>query len=182
MALVAAFLYLTGWHTPVIGYLQRAILATGIIQPDMERIDESRSSTLSQLDLNIKLVDAEGEILNLQQFRDKVLFINLWATWCPPCLAEMPNIDQLYRDLEPEEVVFLMISADKEFSKAVAYVEAKDFQFPIYQIAGNWPLALNSTTLPTTFVIDKQGRLVLEHRGMAKYDTKDFKAFLRGMY
>ncbi|MCB0631407.1 MAG: TlpA disulfide reductase family protein [Saprospiraceae bacterium] len=178
MAIVALILYMTGWHTYVISFLQRGILATGLMQPRTEQ----PTADLPVPNLNIELEDANGQVLNMQQFQGKVLFINLWATWCPPCLAEMPNIDQLYTDLEPEkDIVFLMLSTDQDFSKAVQHVADKGFNFPVYQIRRNWPPELNSSTLPTTFVIDKQGRLVLAHRGMAKYNTSDFKAYLRGL-
>jgi thiol-disulfide isomerase/thioredoxin len=127
------------------------------------------------------LKDANGEVVNMRQFQNKVLFINVWATWCPPCLAEMPNINQLYQELAEEDIVFVMLSVDQDFSKAATYVAGQDFQVPIYQAVGKWPAVLNSSTIPTTFVIDKTGRIVMEHQGMAKYNTKDFKAFLRGL-
>lgn len=182
MALIVLFLYLTGWHTFVISYLQRGLLATGLIRPSTAWVSEQTNGELPMPDLNVELVNGKGEPIHLEQFRGKVLFINLWATWCPPCLAEMPNIDQLYRELEPEEdIVFLMISTDREFSKAIDHIARQNFAFPVYQIRRGWPAELNSTTLPTTYVIDKQGRLVLEHRGMAKYNTQGFKEFMRGL-
>lgn len=182
MALVALFLYVTGWHTVVISYLQRGLLATGIMRPKTELLDERNAAKLPQPDLNVQLADASGQIITLEKYRGKVLFINLWATWCPPCLAEMPNINQLYEDMGGEEdLEFFMIATDQDFSKAVQYADSRAFAFPIYQIRSNWPQALQSNTLPTTFVIDKAGRLVLSHRGMAKYNTQDFKDFLRGL-
>ena len=179
MALIAALLYATGLHTPLISYLQRGLLATGLVRPNTEKAKEKTGTARPNIDLNIKLIDAEGQLVNMQQFRDKVLFINVWATWCPPCLAEMPNIDQLYRDLEGDDVVFIMLSVDQDFSKAVNHVSEKGFRFPVYQIGEGWPASLNSSTIPTTYVIDRMGTLVLEHRGMAKYNTKEFKAFLQ---
>lgn len=181
IAIIALILYATGLHTQVIGFFQRAILATGLIRPDTEQLAEKELENQPTVDLNIALQGTDEAILNLEQFRGKVLFINLWATWCPPCLAEMPGINNLYRDLRNEDIVFLMISVDKDFAKAKAYVDGQEFSFPIYQPAGRWSQHLNSSTIPTTFVIDQSGKLVLEHRGMAKYNTTDFKAFLRGL-
>lgn len=177
IALVALLLYITGLHTQLIGHIQRVVLATGLIRPNTEQTLENRAV----LDLDLQLQDANGKTVHMEQFRGKVIFINVWATWCPPCLAEMPNINQLYQDLTGEDIVFVLLSVDQDFSKATTYIAAQDFQFPIYQVLGNWPTALNSSSIPTTFVIDKSGRIAMEHRGMAKYNTKDFKAFLRSL-
>lgn len=179
MALVAGLLYITGLHVQVISYLQRGLLATGLIRPNIEAATERTAAAFPEVDLDIELMDAAGEVVNMQQFRGKVLFVNVWATWCPPCLAEMPNIDQLYRDLESEEIVFIMLSVDHDFSKAIAHVNSKRFRFPVYQLKGRWPAVLDASTIPTTFVIDKAGRVVLENSGMANYNSKSFKAFLR---
>lgn len=181
IVLIGLILYATGLHTQVISYFQRAILATGLIRPNTEQMDEKRLSTQEEIDLDVTLRDVDGVPIKLEQFRGKVLFINLWATWCPPCLAEMPGIHNLYRDLGHQDVVFLMVSVDKDFAKAKAYVEDQEFDFPIYQMAGRWPPALSSSTIPTTYVIDKTGKLVLQHQGMAKYNTADFKTFLGGL-
>lgn len=176
---IALVLYLTGLHTQVISYLQRAILATGLIRPNTEQPTDQEVNVQPTIDLQIPLRDAEGETLNLDQFRGRAIFINLWATWCPPCLAEMPGIDRLYQDLESEDIVFIMLSLDEDFSKAVNFVQGKGYAFPVYQAAGRWPGALNSSTIPSTFVLDRDGKLVLQHRGMAKYNTEDFRTFLR---
>lgn len=182
MATIAAFLYITGWHVQVISTLQRGILATGIIQPDTTTKERVLTADLPQVDLDIELIDADGQAINLQKFQGKVLFVNLWATWCPPCLAEMPNIDQLYQEMDPQEIAFAMIATDRDFAKAVAHVADKGFRFPIYRIGGNWPTALQSSTLPTTFVIDRNGQLVLQRRGMAQYNSRKFKNFLQSLY
>ncbi|PHN01097.1 TlpA family protein disulfide reductase [Flavilitoribacter nigricans] len=181
IGLIALVLYATSLHTQAIGYLQRALLATGLIRPDTEQLAAAELESRPPLDLNIGLLDVNGQPVVMEAFRGKVIFVNLWATWCPPCLAEMPNIDQLYRDMDEEDVVFVMLSVDKDFSKAKTYVEGQDFALPIYQVLRNWPPELDATTIPSTFVIDRSGRIVLEHRGMAKYNTEDFRSFLRGL-
>lgn len=179
MILIFGMLYLTGWHTPLIGFLQRGLLATGLIRPNTELTEDTMASNYSEVDLDLTLIDVEGNPVSLQQYAGQVLFINLWASWCPPCLAEMPNIHQLYRELAPEGVVFLMLSAEEDFAKSVAYVKNQGYDFPVYRIGTDWPPELHSSTLPTTFVIDRSGRIVMQHRGMAQYNTQDFKDFLR---
>lgn len=177
---IGLVLYLTGLHVRVIGFLQRGILATGLIRPKTE-INYNTTGTYPKFDLNLDLQDADGQALNLQAFQGKVLFINLWATWCPPCLAEMPNIAHLFRELENSGIQFVMISQDRDFNKAIEFVRKKGYDFPVYQARGSWPAVLNTSSIPTTFVIDKQGNVVVNHQGMAQYNTKKFITFLQSL-
>lgn len=181
LAIIALALYLTGLHTEVIGLMQRGLLATGLIRPHIELTSQETTENLPAINLDVSLLSDQGQSLNLQQLQGKVLFINFWATWCPPCLAEMPNVDRLYRDLKGEDIQFILISTDQDFSKAVDFIQKKGYQAPIFHLQSYLPEGLNSNTLPTTFVINKQGKVVFEHRGMAQYNTNKFKAFLRGL-
>lgn len=172
-------LYLTGLHTEVFGFMQRGILKTGLLNPDVG-IDDG-TTTYPEADFRLRLVSSKGEKVNMENFRGKVIFLNLWATWCPPCIAEMPGINQLYGELKNEEIVFLMLSLDKDFEKAIKYKEKKNFGFEIYSLDGGIPPMYNSQSIPTTYVIDAEGKLVLTHEGMADYSDGEFKDFLLGL-
>ncbi|MFH5832304.1 TlpA family protein disulfide reductase [Halalkalibaculum sp. DA3122] len=173
--LVGAVLYATGLHTEVLGRLQQAVLWTGLIQPETEVPVSEREAA----SYDMQLISFEGEPVSLAEFRGKVIFLNYWATWCPPCIAEMPNIQALYEQYrDNEQVKFVMVSMDEEKSKADDFLERKDFTLPVYQLAGPRPKSLQSTILPTTFVIGKEGRILVKKRGMANYNTAEFRAFL----
>lgn len=172
---VAAFIYGMGWHTEVIGTLQRGILATGIFRPDVS-VDESE---FVRAEFNMPLLTLDGERANLRDFEGKTIFLNFWATWCPPCIAEMPNIQKLYDDFQAEEdVVFVMLSLDEDPEKARAFMDRKEFSMPVYFLSGRQPGVYNSTVVPTTYVISPEGYIVTEKRGMANYNTKSFREFL----
>ena len=169
---IIGFLFGTGLHTPVFGFIQGLILKTGIMQPSLNE------SSADQADYNFTLIDEDGNQKPFTDFEDKVVFINFWATWCPPCVAEMPDINALYQEMEDKGIEFAMISFDDEFQKAKNFVEKKEFDFPIYQLASPLPKVYESNAIPTTYVLSPEGKIVVSKSGMAKYNTKKFKRFL----
>lgn len=165
-------LYITGLHTQAIGQLQRLILASHIMTPNI--LDENEVMTA---EYQFKLRDIQGDLMNFSDLKGKTVLLNFWATWCPPCIAEMPDLNDLYEKVS-EEVVFVMISRDEDFEKAKKFVEKKEYSFPIYQLASSLPKIYHSQSIPTTFVISPNGKIVSKTTGMAKYDTDDFRKFL----
>lgn len=191
-AVVAVTLYATGLHTEVIGFAQRGLLATGLMNPGVEEISQARSNenenkgeavTMSdpiQADFNFKLIDREGNTISLEEFKGKVIFMNMWATWCPPCIAEMPSIDKLHEEMG-DEVAFIMLSLDDDFEKAKDFDKRNGYDLPIYAPGSNLPAMYQSSAIPTTYVIDAKGNLVLTHKGMADYSDPEFKKFLNSL-
>ncbi|MDR9417609.1 TlpA family protein disulfide reductase [Gracilimonas sp.] len=170
---IGAGLYATGYHTEVIGKLQSVILYTGIFQPDTE---ESIIHG-SKADYNMTMIDSTGKRISLSEFQGKTIFINFWATWCPPCIAEMPNIQSLYDEIDNENIVFVMASLDQESQKAWDFVQRKEFSFPVYSVASK-PRIYDTSVVPSTYVISPAGDIVMKHQGMAKYNTDEFKDFI----
>ncbi len=188
IAAVVITLYSTGLHTEVIAFVQRGLLSTGILNPNLEKITEARNnriesgilSNTTKADFNLKVIDKEGNITSLEELRGKVIFINFWATWCAPCVAEMPSINKLHTAMG-DDVAFVIVSLDEDFEKAKDFDKRKDYDLPIYAVASNVPTMYDSSTIPTTYIIDAKGNLVLTHKGMADYNTSDFKNFLRSL-
>lgn len=190
IAVVVLGIYFAGLHTEVIGFVQRGLLATGAMNPDIEVFDEDQTTEAEteetpnevvKADLAWELINSKGEKVSMEEFRGKVIFINFWATWCPPCVAEMPGINSMYKDLDPNKIEVVMISLDRDFEKAKQYKTSKDFDFQVYAPAGAIPPMYESASIPTTFVIDSKGNLVFTHKGMADYDREDFKDFLKSL-
>lgn len=137
------------------------------IQPSIE---EERI----QLDENLSwdILDLNGKKLNLTDFGGKVKFINLWATWCPPCVGEMPEIQELYNQFKDnKEVVFLMIS-DENISKISTFIAKKEYTFPVFQSISNTPVGFRSNSIPTTFILSKDNKLVSRTVGSANWSGK----------
>ena len=169
---ILGFLFGTGLHTPVFGFFQGLILKTGIMQPSIEE------STTSTADYDFILIDQEGKRKSFSTYKGKVVFVNFWATWCPPCIAEMPDINQLYSEMHEKDIEFVLISLDDDFQKAKDFVRKKEFGFPIFQLASPLPKVYESSAIPTTYVISPNGEIVVARSGMAKYNTEKFRKFL----
>lgn len=176
--LVGATLYATGLHTEVIGKLQSVVLYTGIFQPDVE---DEYPAAFNRANYNLNLIPFNDENITLERFRGKTIFLNIWATWCPPCIAEMPNIQKLYDSVNSDNITFVMLSLDEDPSKAKDFIARKAFTFPVYTLGSAIPRVFSSPVVPTTFVVSPDGRIVLKHEGMAKYNTDEFRAFLTGL-
>jgi len=172
---VIVILWATGLHTPVIGFIQGLVLKTGIIKPNIELENPDEA------DYNLKLTDRDGNPASLLDFQGKVIFMNIWATWCPPCIAEMPDIHDLYQEMKNDDIVFVMLSVDDDLQKAISFVDKKGFEFPVYQLAGPMPVAFESSAIPTTFVISPEGKIVVRKSGMAKYNSQKFREYLLGL-
>ena len=164
---------MTGLHTQVIATFQRGILATGFITPNT-------SEKHGFLQDHVYLEDIDGNTITIPVGSTKPTFINIWATWCPPCVAEMPNIDALYEEMSPQ-VEFIMISRDKDRNKAIEWVEKNGYDFPIYFLKYRLPETLQSQSIPTSFVIAPTGEIVMKHVGMSNYDTQEFRDFLKSI-
>lgn len=175
--LFLAFIRFTDQGTVVLGWMQQGILATGLFQADTVWAEEEAEP--ASYDLALRSLD--GEPAHMESFRGRTIFLNLWATWCAPCLAEMPYIQKLYEDVGDEGIVFITISTDEEADVARQYIEAKGYTFPVYRVDGPMPALYRSPTLPTTWVISPEGKLATVHAGMANYNTRGFKRFLRSL-
>nr|WP_202949588.1 TlpA disulfide reductase family protein [Cecembia lonarensis] len=175
MLAVFAFLYFTGLITPIMGGVQSLLLATGIKKPKITLVDKSNT----QFDYQGAFLDLEGNRVMLEEYRGKTVFINLWATWCPPCRAEMPHIESLYKKVnEQENLEFLMIALDKEFEKSKDFIDKKGFTFPVVHASYGLNNALQSQSIPTTLVVDPNGEIVFYQEGMSNFDTEEFRNFL----
>jgi thiol-disulfide isomerase/thioredoxin len=125
---------------------------------------------------------SDGKVIDLQQQKGKVVFINFWATWCPPCLAELPSINDLYQKVKDNpNIIFLSIDVDNTLPKSSLLLQKKGYLFPVYGGAQNLPRDFFSGTIPTTLVIDKKGLVVFNHTNLANYDDEKFKEYITAL-
>lgn len=185
-------LYLTGLHTEAIGQVQRLLLATGIKNADVPEtlqnpdanavVEAATVADTKMAGAGFKMVDLKGKQVSFESLKGKVVFLNIWATWCPPCVAEMPNIQKLYEKVGSDKIAFVMLSVDEGgMDKVKKFIDKKGFTFPVYMPASQFPQEFYSTAIPTTFIISPEGKIVAKQEGMADYDTKEVREFLQGM-
>ena len=124
-----------------------------------------------------------GKVIDLQQQKGKVVFINFWATWCPPCLAELPSINDFYLKVKDNpNIVFLSVDVDNDLPKSSLFLQKREYQFPVY--GGRLdalPKQFYSGNIPTTLVIDKKGDVVFNHIDKANYDDEQFAQYVIGL-
>jgi len=109
-----------------------------------------------------------------------VVFINYWATWCQPCMAEMPGINQLYKQFKNDRAVsFIMVDVDNDPAKAKAFMQKDHYDLPVYTAVNQIPDSLMDGTIPTTMIIGKDGSLLYKHSGVADYSNLNFVSFLK---
>lgn len=150
----------------------------GSEQPESGEVSIDKS-----FDYNFKLKDLNGNDVDMQAYKGKVIFLNMWATWCGPCREEMPSIHELYGKVDREKIAFIMLSLDTEENqhKVVKYLNDRGFSFPVYTVDEYLPKQLQVSTIPTTFVIGSDGKIKLKKVGTANYATTDFQEFLQGL-
>jgi len=123
-----------------------------------------------------KLMTPEGEVVNFATSEEKVVLINFWATWCPPCVAEMPSLQNLF-DEYGDRVDFYFVSMESP-KKITRFMNKKGYDFPVYIPKQQVPNAIESYSLPTTYVISKQGKIVIDKSGAANWDSETTKELL----
>ncbi len=144
-----------------------------IISPSVKK--EEDRNLVDNFNVSFKGV-SNARDTNLNSLLGKVVFINHWATWCGPCRAEMPSLDKLYRDYG-DKVSFLFLTTDPK--KAIdKYFKVNEFDFPTYNSISRLPDQINTRTLPATFILDKEGKVVLEEFGPSDWNTKEVRAIL----
>lgn len=121
-----------------------------------------------------RLASLSGGEVDLSSLRGRVLVVNFWATWCPPCVSEMPSLDRLHRALSSEGLVVLGISVDEDEDGLRGFVERLGIGFPILRDRGGRVAASYRTTgYPETFVIDRAGLILNTFVGPAEWDTPE---------
>ena len=117
------------------------------------------------------MTDARGNTVNLNSFKGRKVFVNLWATWCRPCRTEIPSIEELAGKLSKEDVVFVMLSLDENFEIAKTYAQNEKLKVPVYYPAEKLPLMFQTEGIPATFIFDRHGSLIKQNFGADDYSA-----------
>lgn len=166
---VLAVLHASGTLVHVQAFLQRGILATGLFSADVIPVADRPG-----LAPGITFIGEDGSATHLDTLRGTVLFINLWASWCAPCLAEMPAIDRLH-ETHGDRVRFFMVTLDDDPERGFEFAARSGYSFPVFRPGGPLPGSVYGGVLPTTIVVDAEGRIAVRHEGMARYDSGGFR-------
>lgn len=119
---------------------------------------------------DIKLKELNDQPIDITQYEGKTVFINFWATWCKPCIQEMPTIASAQEKFKNENVVFLLAS-NEEPDQIESFIKNHTYNFQ-YICVENME-ALNIQALPTTFIFDSEGRLKFSENGFRVWDDPE---------
>jgi len=114
--------------------------------------------------------------LKASTLENQVVLINFWATWCPPCIAEMPELNQLYNDYN-QKMKFLFITNDN-FERVKKFLTNNDYNFEAHQSVNQTPNYLKTSTIPRTLIIDKNGKVIVDKTGALNWNSKKSRKLL----
>ena len=174
--------YMLAFHFLV---LSTAILA-GCSNVDGKHNNKERKTTTVtektdiRTDNGITFQDGNGKIVALNDLKGKVVFINFWATWCPPCIEEMPSINELKTKFAGnEDIVFLMVDVDGKYKKAQTSMNKRKFNLPVYVPHSEIPKEFLGGAIPTTVILDKKGAIAIRLEGGRDYSAPEMRRGLQ---
>lgn len=129
-----------------------------------------------------ELMDIDGGTHRLSDYRGKVLIVNFWATWCPPCREEMPSMQRAWGQLEQDGILMLAVNVGEDEDTIFQFTANYPVEFPLLMdrdssVVGAWPVR----GLPTTFVVDPEGRLAYRAIGGREWDDPQLLESVRGL-
>jgi len=153
-------------------WLMRQMISTGLFNSKIEEKESGNDASIAE---NLKVKTENGAIIQTSRLKGKVVFINFWASWCPPCRAEFPSIQKLYEKYSGnKDLVFLTVNLDEEEEKGKMYLKKEELSVPFLVPEGSIPRGFFGGSLPTTVILDKNGKIRMHHTGMADYSKAPF--------
>ena len=123
---------------------------------------------------DIGLQDLDGRTVNLSDFKGKIVFLNFWATWCPPCRFEMPSMEKLHNKLKNRDFVILAVDLQEPASVVKEFFKEFNLSFTaLLDSDGKVGAVFGVISIPTTFILDKEGKIVGGAVGAREWDSRD---------
>ncbi|OUR92393.1 thiol-disulfide oxidoreductase [Flavobacteriales bacterium 34_180_T64] len=142
------------------------------MDPSTVSVDERKNISYSSWQLK----SLEGETLSFETTKDKVVFLNFWATWCPPCIAEFQAVQDLYSDYKGK-VVFVLVSNESP-NVIQKFLDKNGYDIVIYNSLTDYPEEFNPRSIPRTYLIDKNGQIVIDKDGAADWNSASIRALI----
>lgn len=149
------------------------------VEPSVKETD--KMVTLSASDYDMIFQDLAGNNIEISELKGKVIFLNLWATWCPPCVAEMPSIQQLYDKYKDNNNVAFLIVTNEKPEPVQKFMEKRGFTFPVYLNKFKMPDPFYTESIPTTFLISKSGKIIIRETGASDWSGKKMLEIMDGL-
>lgn len=173
------------WPTSRV-FFQQQLMKIGFFQPKFENKDTSDQTVAATESISTEnqasFITAEGQVVNTVDLKGKIVFMNFWATWCGPCVAEMPSIKVLYDKFKDnDQVVFLLVEVDSNVEGAKEFMLKQKLNLPIYFPNGNIPSTWLDGAIPSTVILNKQGNISETKQGMFDYSGKGVQDYIQSL-
>ncbi|MFZ4861779.1 TlpA family protein disulfide reductase [Sphingobacterium sp. Mn56C] len=139
-------------------------------------VEDALQDTVSVVNptADVSFKDGAGKQLKLSELKGKVVFVNFWATWCPPCIEELPSIAKLSKHFaNNEDIAFLLVDVDGEYDQSADFLKTRNIKLANYIPDSVIPSSFLENAIPSTVIIDKKGKLVQRFQGARDYDNPD---------
>jgi len=124
--------------------------------------------------MDFKLKDIKGKSVRLSDFRGKVVFLNFWATWCPPCKYEMPSMQKLYDKLRHKNFAMVAVDLQEPVSRVKDFIKKYELSFTVLlDSKGDVGRQFGILSIPSTFILDKEGGIIGKIFGPREWDGKE---------
>lgn len=123
---------------------------------------------------SFKMYDLQGNLVNLVDLKGKKVFVNIWASWCGPCRAEMPSIEKLYSKIDKTKTAFVLLSLDETPENGIKFAQKSKLSVPVFFPGENLPTIFNVQSIPTTFIFDEKGKMIRRINGGENYDSNEY--------
>jgi cytochrome c biogenesis protein CcmG/thiol:disulfide interchange protein DsbE len=124
----------------------------------------------------------DGRPTNLSAYRGKIVVLNFWATWCPPCVDETPALEQMYSDLRPLGVTVLGVSVDDDSQAYHKFLVDEHINYPTYRDADKKiPLSYGTSMYPETYIIGRDGKIERKLIGEQPWDSPQMLSYFRAI-
>ena len=128
--------------------------------------------------IDFTLSDLSGKKVSLSQYRGKLVFLNFWATWCPPCRAEMPAMERLYQKLKDKGLEILAVDLQEDAKTVQKFVKDNKLNFKVVLDAdGRMGATYGARSIPTTYIIGRNGDVLGGSIGGKEWDSPQMIAF-----
>jgi cytochrome c biogenesis protein CcmG, thiol:disulfide interchange protein DsbE len=168
------------WIPTVLGLFLIVLAIVSLALPKSEGNERDFSSVVpakvSFAAPELSLQNINGETESLTDYRNNVVLVNNWATWCPPCKAEMPTLSAYYNDHKSEGFTIIAIEAGDPLEGVAQFAHSLDLKFPVWLDSNGASLkAFGNSTLPNSYVIDRSGTVRLAWTGeISKYMLEEY--------
>ena len=169
-----------------LSFLRVALVALWIVTTACSVPENSESEDVSgpavegRLAPQFSVKDRSGQLHSLNDFRGKVVLVNFWATWCPPCIEEMPSMDSLQKTLDQEKFSIIAISVDDSWDPVDTFIKLSNLDLNIYSdFEGKVAKLYGTHKVPETYILNKEGIVVRKILGEIDWTSPKVLSYLK---